>query len=77
MSNQIAVGWLLHQLRFQNLCVGCIRFPSCAEWMRSLRFIANLRRNENLNIACGHKYFALADDVILKEVSSLQGLVAQ
>ena len=37
---------------------------------------ADLRRNENLKIACGHQHFKLADDVIFKEVKSLRGLVA-
>jgi type III restriction enzyme len=38
---------------------------------------ADLRRNERLKIACGHKHFKLADEVTFKEVSSLSGLVAQ
>lgn len=34
------------------------------------------RRDENLKIKCGRKHFALSADVIFKDVTNLQGLVA-
>lgn len=37
---------------------------------------ADLRRNENLKIACGHEHFKLAGDVTFKEVSTLSALLS-